>query len=145
MATGTDTRRARWPRDLKMFAFFAALWAGALTARLVLRDVVYYAGTPLEAILFGMPFDGLAARVVLAAQAMTGFSIAIGIASEKEWGLWLALAYMVEVIASDFIFMTAYMDNLAQAREVRVAGLLGISAVLLLLYLWIRARDLLMA
>ena len=143
MVAVTDNRRSRWPRDLKAFAFFAALWAGVLTARLVLRDVVYYAETPLHAILFGMRFEGLAARVVLAAKAMTGFSIAIGIATDKEWGIWLALAYLVEVIASDVIFMTAYMDSIAQASEVRVAGYLGMSAVLLLLYLWIRARDLL--
>ncbi|HLX36649.1 MAG TPA: hypothetical protein VKR29_02570 [Candidatus Binataceae bacterium] len=144
MAATDDLHRARWPRDLKIFAVCAALWAGALTARLVMRDIVYYSATPIDAILFGMRFEAPAARAVLAAQAMCGFSIAIGIAAEKQWGLWLAFAYMAEVVASEFIFMTAYMDNLAVGSEVRAAGLLGISAVLLLLYLWIRARALLM-
>jgi hypothetical protein len=35
------------------------------------------------------------------------------------------------------------MDDLAQGRNVRLAGLVGIVSVVILLYLWIRGRDLL--
>jgi hypothetical protein len=46
-------------------------------------------------------------------------------------------------VFSRLIFMTAYLDDLSQAHNVRTSGLLGMGSVLILLYLWIRARDLL--
>ena len=70
-------------------------------------------------------------------------TVALGLAAERKWGLVLALVYMLEVVISDLIFMMTYMGDLSQGRNVRVAGLIGIVAVLILLYLWIRARDLL--
>ena len=143
MAAMTDTKRARWPRDLKIFALLAALWAAALTARIVMRDVTYYSQAPLEAVLLGMKFDGFPARLVLVAQAMAVSTLAIGLAAERRWGLLLALVYMLGVVVSNLIFMMTYMDDLAQGRSVRISGLTGIVSVLILLYLWIRARDLL--
>jgi hypothetical protein len=143
MAATTDTKRARWPRDLKIFALIAALWAAALTARIVMRDVTYYSQAPLEAVLLGMKFDGYPARLVLVAQAMAVSTLAIGLAAERRWGLLLALVYMLEVVVSNLIFMMTYMDDLSQGRSVRISGLTGIVSVLILLYLWIRARDLL--
>jgi hypothetical protein len=143
MAATTDIKRARWPRDLKIFALLAALWAAALTARIVMRDVTYYSQAPLEAVLLGMKFDGYPARLVLVAQAMAVSTLAIGLAAERGWGLLLALVYMLEVVVSNLIFMMTYMDDLAQGRSVRISGLTGIVSVLILLYLWIRARDLL--
>jgi hypothetical protein len=151
MATTTDSiseskrgesRRARWPRDLKIFALLAALWAAGLTARIVVRDVAYYQ-TPLEAILLGMRFDGVPARLALIIQAMAASAVAIGLASERRWGLVLALIYTLEVVAGSLIFMTTYMGDLAEGRNVRLSGLVGILSVMILLYLWIRARDLL--
>ena len=142
MTAITDTGCARWPRDLKVFAILTALWASALTARMLIRDLMPYATAQLDAVIFGMRFVGHPARLVLAVQAMIGFSIAIGIAAERRWGILIALAFMLEVIASDLIFMVAHMDDIAQWRDVRISGLLGVFAVLVLLYLWIRARDL---
>jgi hypothetical protein len=136
--------RARWPRDLKVFALLAALWAAALTARIVVRDVTYYSQTPLEAIFFGMRFDGNFARFVLIAQAMAASTVAIGLAAERRWGLVLAFLYLLEAVASNLIFMTSYIDDLAEGSNVRLSGLAGIVAVLVLLYLWIRAHDLLL-
>jgi hypothetical protein len=69
--------------------------------------------------------------------------LAIGLAAERRWGLLLALVYMLGVVVSNLIFMMTYMDDLAQGRSVRISGLTGIVSVLILLYLWIRARDLL--
>ena len=143
MAATTDIKRARWPRDLKVFALLAALWAAALTARIVMRDVTHYSQMSLEAVLFGMKFDGFPARLVLVGQAMAASTLALGLATERRWGLLLALVYMLEVVVSNLIFMMAYMDDLAQGSNVRFAGLIGIVAVVVLLYLWIRGCDLL--
>jgi hypothetical protein len=143
MAATTNITRARWPRDLKLFALLTAIWASWLTARIVMRDVTYYAQAPIEAVLLGMRFDGFSARLVLAAQAMAAATLALGLAAERRWGLRFALACVLEVVVSNLIFMTVYMDDIAEGRNVRLAGLVGIAAVLILLYLWIRGRGLL--
>jgi hypothetical protein len=143
MAATNDIKRARWPRDLKMFALLAALWAAALIARIVIHDVTYHSQIALEAILLGMKFDAFPARLVLVGQAMVASTLAIGLAAERRWGLLLALIYMLEVVASNLIFMMTYMDDLAQGRNVRLAGFVGIVSVVILLYLWIRGHDLL--
>jgi len=141
MAAGTDTRRARWPRDLKLFGWLMGFWAAAIFAQIVLSDMTYSA-MPFEAIALGLKFEGIAARVAMAAQAMALSTAAIGLVAERRWGLWFAITYIMQVALSRLVFMTAYMDDLAEARNVRSSGLLGIAAVLILLYLWIRARDL---
>ncbi len=142
MAAITDIKHPRWPRDLKAFALFAAILAAWLTARIVMRDVTYYAQAPIEAVILGMKFDGFAARMVLALQALAVATLALGLAAERRWGLRLALLCLFEVVVSNLIFMMAYMDDIAEGRNVRLAGILGIGSVLLLLYLWVRARDL---
>ena len=118
------------------------MWAAALTARIVMRDVTNYSPLPLEAVLFGIKFDGYSARLVLLAQAMVASTLALGLAAERRWGLTVALIYLLEIVFSNIIFMMTYMYDLAQGRSVRTAGFTGIAAVLILLYLWIRARDL---
>jgi hypothetical protein len=144
MAPTSDIKRARWPRDLKVFALLAAIWAAWLTARIVMRDLTWYARAPIEAVLLGIKFDGFAARMVLAMQAIAVATLALGLAAERKWGLMLALACLLEVVVSNLIFMTTYMDDLAEGSSVRIAGVLGMAAVVILLYLWIRARDLLL-
>lgn len=142
MAAITDIKHPRWPRDLKAFALFAAIWAAWLTARIVMRDVTYYAQAPIEAVILGMKFDGFAARMVLAVQAFAVATLALGLAAQRRWGLRFALLCLFEVVVSNLIFMMAYMDDIAEGRNVRLAGIIGIGSVLLLLYLWVRARDL---
>lgn len=139
----THFERPRWPRDLKLFALLAALWAAVLTGRMVLRDVADYSPLQLQAVLFGMKVNGYAAHLVLALRAMAIFTMAIGLAAERRWGLLLAFGYLLEVVISNLIFMMTYMNDLGQGSSVRFAGLIGIMAVLGLLYLWIRARHLL--
>jgi hypothetical protein len=147
MATTIDSvnesKRARWPRDLKIFALLAALWAAGLTGRVVVRDLASYAQAPLEAILFGMRFDGYPARFAIIAQAMVAATTAIGLNHRRKWGLMLALIYMLEMVASNLIFMTTYLGDLTEGSSVRLSGLVGIVSVMVLLYLWIRARDVL--
>ena len=111
--------------------------------RIVMRDVSYYAQAPIEAVLLGIKFDGFSARLVLSAQAMAAATLALGLAAERRWGLRFALACLLEVVISNFIFMLTYMDDLREGRSVRLAGWFGIAAVLILLYLWVRGRDLL--
>jgi hypothetical protein len=144
MAATSDIKHARWPRDLKVFALLAAIWAAWLTARIVLRDLTWYVQAPIEAVLLGIKFDGFPARLILAVQAIAVATLALGLAAERTWGLLFALACLFEVIVSNLIFMTNYMDDLAEGSSVRIAGVFGIAAVVILLYLWIRARDLLL-
>jgi hypothetical protein len=143
LATTPINRRPHWPRDLKFFALLAALWAAALTGKIVIRDVAYFSPIELEAVLLGIKFEGYPAHLVLAGQAMATFTLAIGLAAERRWGLVLAFAYMLEIVISNLIFMLTYMGDIGQGSRVRLAGLAGIIAVLCLLYLWIRARNLL--
>ena len=90
MAAITDIKHPRWPRDLKAFALFAAIWAAWLTARIVMRDVTYSSQMPLEAIILGMKFDGYVARIVLVVQAMAVSTLALGLAAQRRWGLGFA-------------------------------------------------------
>jgi hypothetical protein len=144
MAASADIKRPRWPRDLNLFAVLAALSAAALTARIVIRDVTYDAQMPLQAVLLGIRFEGYGARLVLIAQAAVVFVVAIGLAAERRWGLVLAMAALTELVASNLIFMLSYMDDVAEGHYVRSAGWIGMVAVVALLYVWIRARDLLL-
>jgi hypothetical protein len=143
MSDTTDLNTSPWPRDLKIFALFSALWAAGLTARILVRDSAYYPGAPMEAVVAGIQFGGYSASLVLIAQAMTFSVFAIGIAAERKWGLVLALFYMLEIAFSNLIFMAANIWDFTQGRNVRNSGWIGIAAVLILLYLWIRSRELL--
>lgn len=143
-STMTQDRKTPWPRDLKIFALVSAAWAAGLTVRILMRDASYYApDTPLQAVIGGMKFFGPTARVVLLVQATIFAAFAIGIVAERKWGLVLALFYMTEVVMSHLIFMLAYMGDMTESASLRVAGAEGAGAVLVLLYLWIRSRDLL--
>lgn len=140
----TQPDRKPWPRDLKLFALCSALWAAAITIRILLADYSDYGiDAEVQAVIGGMKFLGTAARVVLLAQATIFAAFAIGVAAERKWGLVLALFYLVEIIISHLIYMMAYMDTIGESAQLRSAAAEGVLAVLVLLYLWIRSRDLL--
>lgn len=141
MSTTSDIGRARWPSDLKLLGWLAGFWAAVMVGQIVLSDLTY-SSRSFEAIALGMKFDGLAARIAMAVQAMALSTAGIGLVAERRWGLWFAIIYMTEVALSRLIFMTAYLDNFTEVRNVRGSGFLGIAAVVILLYLWIRAHDL---
>ena len=132
-----------WPRDLKLFALLSAVWASGLTARLVSSRLGHYSDG-IEAVIGGIKFFGTTGAAVLIVQAAIFLVFAIGIAMEKRWGLMLALLYMIQVVLSHLVFIIAYLDNLDQRLNVRIAGFDGIGAVLILLYLWMRSRDVLL-
>ena len=132
-----------WPRDLKIFALLAGAWAVGLAARvLAFQFADYDVLGPLQAVLAGIKFYGGAARVVLIGQAAIFAMIAVGIGTQRSWGLVLGVIYMTQVVVSHLVFVIAYMDSLTEAPHVRTAALTGPIAVLILLYLWIRTREL---
>ena len=143
MAASTHINRAQWPRDLKIFALLASLWVAVLIARIVIHDAMY-SPYELQAIVLGMRFEGFSARVAIMAQAMVIATISLGVAAERKWGLWLAFAFLLEAVIGRLVFMTAYLGDFSQMGNVRDSELVGIGAVAILLYLWIRARDLLL-
>src|SRR5258705_8196675 len=120
-----EERNRQWPRDLKIFALIAALWAVGLTVRILARDATMYPAGPMQAVIGGMKFFGPVARAVVLAQATVFATFAIGIATERRWGLLLALCYMAEAVMSHLIFMGGYMHHISQATSVRLAALSG--------------------
>ncbi len=82
-----------------------------------MRDVTYYAQAPIEAVILGMKFEGFAARLVLAVQAMAVATLALGLAAERKWGLRFATFCLLEVVVSNLIFMTTYMDDIAAGAQ----------------------------
>ena len=142
MAASTDINRPRWPLDLKICALLASLWVAVLIGRIVIHDATF-SPFELETVTLGLRFEGFSARVAMVIQAMIIAATSVGLAAERRWGLRLAFACLAEVVISRLIFMTVYMGDFSQMRNVRTSGMLGIGAVLVLLYLWIRARDLL--
>jgi hypothetical protein len=138
----TDVRE-RWPLDLKIFAALCIAWAAVLAIRVLLQPGLGRAGDMIQAVIFGYKFYGLPARVVLIVQASIYASFGLGILAQRRWALVLALAYMLEVIASHFVFVIANMDVPGQEIHVKIASAEGPVMVLIALYLWIRGRDLL--
>lgn len=139
----SDQATDRWPRDLKLFALLCALWAAGLIARLLIDDTMDLSGVPLESVIGGMKFYSSGARAVTLVQAAVFFAVAIGIAWERKYGLALALLYLAQAVMSHLIFMLAYMDDLTQLSKVKDAAAGGMISVLILLYVWIRSRELL--
>ncbi len=135
--------KARWPADLKLFAILSAAWAAGLLGRAVL-GATPFSHAPLASVIAGMKFYGQPARAVLAVKGAVLVTLALGIIIERRWSLVVALCYFAESVLSHFIFVIAYLDDLSQSLHVRVAAAEGPFVVLLLLYLWIRSRDILL-
>jgi len=68
--------------------------------------------------------------------------MAIGVFAHRRWGLLLALCYMVQVVMSHLAFSIAYLPIRSEWINVRVVASEGPMMVLITLYLWIRACDL---
>jgi hypothetical protein len=134
--------QAPWPFDLRVFAVFAGLWAMCLTLRAFVHIGDFNVVDPIETIFAGMRFDGDAARVVMLVEAGIFAAIAIGIFARRRWGLLLALCYMVQVVMSHLAFAIAYLPFHSEWMNVRVVASQGPMMVLITLYLWIRACDL---
>ncbi len=97
---------------------------------------------PIETIFAGVRFNGDDARVVLIVQAGIFAAIAIGVFLHRRWGLLLALCYMAEVVMSHLAFVIAYLPIQSEWKNVRAVASQGPMMVLITLYIWIRAYDL---
>lgn len=138
----SDQQQPVWPFDLRVFAVVAGLWGVclAMSALIPVGDVSLV--DPIEAIFAGVRFNGHDARVVLIVQAGIFAAIAVGIFFHRRWGLLLALCYMVEVVMSHLAFVIAYLPMRSEWENVRQVASQGPMMVLIALYLWIRAYDL---
>ncbi|MGA9722148.1 MAG: hypothetical protein WBQ86_06840 [Candidatus Binatus sp.] len=134
--------QVKWPFDLRVFAALAGLWALCLAAKAFVGvgelDVV----DPIETIFAGIRFNGDDARLVLIVESGIFAAMALGIFTHRRWGLLLALCYMVQVVMSHLAFVIAYMQMRQEWMNVRAVASQGPMMVLITLYLWIRACDL---
>jgi hypothetical protein len=80
--------------------------------------------------------------VVLIVEAGIFAAMAIGVFARRRWGLLLALCYMVQVVMSHLAFVIAYLPFHSEWRNVRVVASQGPMMVLITMYLWMRACDL---
>src|ERR1700719_3552820 len=140
----SDPSHAVWPFDLRVFAVIAGLWSLclAISALIPVPVADIELVDPVETIFADVRFAGYDARVVLIVQAGIFAAIALGIFLRHRWGLLLALFYMVEVVMSHLAFVIAYLPIHSEWENVRAVASQGPMVVLITLYLWIRAYDL---
>ena len=142
MKTQQQPPAMRWPLDLRVFAIMAGIWAICLVMRAFVNLGDYEVFDPLQVVFGGVRFDGDTARIVLIVEAGIFASMAIGIFAEQRWGLLLALCFMAEVVMSHLAFVIAYLPIRSEWMTVRATAMQGPTIVLITLYLWIRASDL---
>jgi hypothetical protein len=132
----------KWPFDLRIFAVLAALWSVCLTLSAFVPIGEMDAVDPVETIFAGLRFNGYDARLVLIVESGIFMMIAIGVFAHRRWGLLLALCMMVQVVMSHLAFVIAYLPMRSEWMTVRTVASQGPMMVLIALYLWIRACDL---
>lgn len=132
----------KWPFDLKIFATFAWLWSVCLVMSAFFHVDQITVVDPVRTIFAGVRFGGDDARFVLIIEAGIFAAMAIGIFARRRWGLLLALCYMAQVVLSHLAFVIAYLPVRAEWTNVRLIAAQGPMLVLITLYLWIRACDL---
>ncbi len=138
----SDPPRVFWPFDLRIFAVLAGLWGLCLAVSALIPAADVDLVDPIETIFAGVRFAGYDARVVLIVQAGIFAAIAVGVFFHQRWGLLLALFYMAEVVMSHLAFVIAYLPMRSEWENVREVASQGPMVVLITLYLWIRAYDL---
>lgn len=134
--------QVKWPFDLRVFAVMSALWAACLAVSTFVHVGEMEVVDPVETIFAGVRFSGDDARLVLIVEAGIFAMIALGVFTHRRWGLLLALCYMVEVVMSHLAFVVAYLPIQSEWMHVRAVASEGPIVVLVTLYLWIRACDL---
>jgi hypothetical protein len=135
-------RRAPFPIDLRIFGAICAVWATALVFRVITQTGIGLPGDSFQTVLFGIKFYGLKARAAMLLQASIYAFIAAGIFQMRRWGLVIALIYLSEVVVAHLIFILSYAKVPGQEVHVKVAAIEGPLMVLILLYVWIRSREL---
>ncbi|HUY37185.1 MAG TPA: hypothetical protein VMV13_00060 [Candidatus Binataceae bacterium] len=135
-------QKSQWPIDLRVCGFLSACWAIYLVRNVFFADPMIEAAEPIHALVGGILFYGDQARIVMLIEAGIFWAIAVGLLLSRRWGLVLALIYMTEVVMSHLVFVVAYLDVRPEWYHVHLAANEGPFVVLLTLYLWIRACDL---
>ena len=120
----------------------AGLWGLCLALSALVSAANVDLVDPIETIFAGIRFNGDDARVVLMVQAAIFMAMAVGVFLHRRWGLLLALCYMAEVVMSHLAFVIAYLPMRPEWENVRAVASQGPMLVLITLYLWIRACDL---
>jgi hypothetical protein len=138
----SDSPQVAWPFDLRVFAVVAGLWGLCLALSALVSAANVDLVDPIETIFAGIRFNGDDARVVLMVQAAIFAAIAVGVFLHRRWGLLLALCYMAEVVMSHLAFVIAYLPMRPEWENVRAVASQGPMLVLITLYLWIRAYEL---
>jgi len=131
-----------WPFDLQVFAALAALWSLCLALNVFVHAGELEVVDPVQTIFAGVRFDGTDARLVILVEAGIFAMIALGIFTHRRWGLLLALCYMAQVVMSHLVFVIAYLPFQSEWMNVRAVASQGPMMVLVTLYLWIRASEL---
>ena len=134
--------RVKWPFDLRVFAVMSALWAACLAVSAFAHVGEMKVVDPVVTIFAGVRFSGDDARLVLIVEAGIFAMIALGVFTYRRGGLLLALCYMVQVVMSHLAFVVAYLPFPSEWMHVRAVASEGPIVVLVTLYLWIRACDL---
>jgi hypothetical protein len=135
-------RQPRFPIDLRIFGAICAVWATALVFRVITQTGIALPGDSFQTVFLGIKFYGLKARTVMLLQAAIYAAIAVGIFQMRRWGLIIALLYMVQVVVAHLVFILSYAKLPGQEVHVKIAAIEGPFMVLILLFLWIRSRDL---
>lgn len=135
-------QKSQWPIDLRVCGFLSACWAIYLVRNVFFADPMIEAAEPIHALVGGILFYGDQARIVMLIEAGIFWAIAVGLLLSRRWGLVLALIYMTEVVMSHLVFVVAYLEVRPEWYHVHLAANEGPFVVLLTLYLWIRACDL---
>jgi hypothetical protein len=135
-------QKSEWPIDLRFCGYLSAVWAFYLALKIFDPDPMTDASEPIHALVGGILFYGDQARVLTLVEAGVFWAIAVGLIRSRPWGLMLALIYGAEVVLSHLVFVTAYLDVRPEWYHVHLAANEGPFVVLLTLYLWIRACDL---
>lgn len=135
-------QKSKWPIDLRLCGYLSAVWAFYLALKIFDADPMIEASEPIHALVGGILFYGQQARVLMLVEAGIFWAIAMGLIRSRNWGLMLALIYGVEVVISHLVFVIAYRDVRPEWYHVHLAANEGPFVVLLTLYLWIRACDL---
>lgn len=138
-----DSKGRPWPLDLRLFAVASTLWSVALLLKVFLQGGLALPGDSFQAVIGGVKFYGLSGRFVMLLEALIYLTIGAGMLRRRRWALLLALIYMAQVLIGHFLFVFWYFRVPGQELHLKTATRTGPLVVLLLLYLWIRSKELL--
>jgi hypothetical protein len=135
-------RKDHWPLDLKVFAMFAVAWSLFLLTIALVVNGDFILVDPLQAIVNSALFSLDNTRMVLILEAGIFGVIGAGILAEQRWSLVFALIYIAQIVINHLAFAIMHLSMQFELSHVRATAMQGPLLVLIALYLWIRATDL---